>query len=165
MLLAIKHILDVDISALAFVYDQTIKANGKDRRFSANTHEDQQVFIDDLRDFLKIPDSNLFVWVADDRYVSAVRLEPFQDGVLISYLETAPTERGKGYGRTLVKESIDCLVGQGIQRIYSHVGKKNKPSLRIHLDNGFQIHEEYAKLLDGTVSQNYYTLVYKNTAG
>ena len=37
------------------------------------------------------------IWEEKGKYVSALRLEPFKDGLLIEALETAPEERQKGY--------------------------------------------------------------------
>lgn len=161
MFLVQKRFSDVDIAALKVVYSQTISKIDyeADWRFCA-----EQCFIEDLRHFFEIPNGKLFVLRIDGKTVSALRSEPYADGELFSYLETAPEMRGTGYGSDLVAESIRYLAQQGTHRIYAHVNKKNLPSLAVHRANGFCIYSDYAKLLDGTVSQNYYTLQYNSTA-
>ena len=46
------------------------------------------------------------VWVENDRYVSALRLEPYRDGLLLEALETHPEMRQKGYAAKLMLEMI-----------------------------------------------------------
>ncbi len=95
------------------------------------------------------------MWTADGAYVSVLRLEPYVDGYLLTGLETAPAARGKGYATMLMRAMLDIFP----ERIYSHVQMKNTASLALHQNVGFKILYDYAHLLDGTVSRNYYTLV------
>ena len=82
--------------------------------------------LDYLReDFFPIQGAVCALWVAEGRYVAALRLEPYRDGYLISGLETPPEERRKGYGESLVQ----AVVGQYNAPIYSHIAKNiNVPS-------------------------------------
>ena len=91
------------------------------------------------------------IWVVQDKYVSALRLEPYQDGLLLEALETLPTERQKGYATALVKA---VLAQYPDEKIYSHVGKKNLASIKTHESCGFRRILEHAFYADGSVLQN-----------
>ena len=56
-------------------------------------------------------------------YRSAVRWEPYADGVLISALETVPEMRRKGYGEQLLRE----VLRRTDRKVYSHIAKKMPP--------------------------------------
>lgn len=100
------------------------------------------------------------VWEVEGKYVSALRLEPYRDGLLLEALETAPGEREKGYAAALVQAVQRMLAEQSVRRIYSHVSKKNLPSLRTHKRCGFRILSDTAAYLDGSVDSRAYTLQY-----
>lgn len=91
------------------------------------------------------------IWVVEDKYVSALRLEPYQDGLLLEALETLPTERQKGYATALVKAVLAHCPNE---KIYSHVGKKNLASIKTHESCGFRRILEHAVYADGSVLQN-----------
>lgn len=91
------------------------------------------------------------LWLVDGRYVSALRLEPYRDGLLLEALETLPTERRKGYAAALIKA---VLAQYPEVKIYSHVGKKNVASIRTHESCGFHRILEHAVYADGSVLQN-----------
>lgn len=98
------------------------------------------------------------IWEEQGRYYSALRLEPYRDGLLLAALETAPEHRQKGYGEKLVRS---VLAEMGQQKIYSHVSKTNAPSLKLHSKCGFQRISETAVYLDGSVNSRCCTLCYE----
>ena len=98
------------------------------------------------------------VWVENDRYVSALRLEPYQDGLLLEALETKPDQRRKGYAVELVKAVLSEV---GDTKIYSHVGKRNSASLKTHEKCGFRRILEHAVYADGSVMTNHCTFCSK----
>ena len=98
------------------------------------------------------------VWQQSDVYVSALRVEPFQDGMLITGLETAPEHRRCGYAVQLIGAVADILRQQGLHCIYSHVDKQNHPSLKAHLACGFDRVLEHAVYIDGSVVRSACTL-------
>ena len=51
--------------------------------------------------FFKTPGAICAVWEESGRYVSALRLEPYRDGLLLEALETAPEQRRKGFAAAL----------------------------------------------------------------
>ena len=105
--------------------------------------------------FFKTRDSRYCVWLADGKYVSALRLEPYRDGLLLEALETAPEQRHKGYGRRLMQAALGQIQGKPV---YSHVGKRNAASLALHMGCGFEKIQDCAVYIDGSVSQNAITL-------
>lgn len=88
------------------------------------------------------------LWVVKEKYVSALRLEPYQDGLLLEALETAPQHRRKGYASALIRAVLTQVKDV---KIYSHVSKRNTASLRTHEKCGFHRILEYAVYADGSV--------------
>lgn len=165
MLAVINCFDDIDIVALREIYEETLGQMRDDYSDGYGPYNSvYQCLTDDLLDFFRVSNSKLFLWVSECYPVAAVRCEPHGDGVLISYLETKPCMRGNGYATALLCATIEHLKSYGVKQIYSHVNKRNKASLSVHKASGFQIQDDFAKLLDGTISQNYYTLQYKSTA-
>ena len=116
----------------------------------------EQEFDDYLRnDFFRIPSAIYCLWRESGKAVSALRLEPYQDGWLLEALETAPAYRKRGYATALVKSVREYL---GEEILYSHVSKMNEASLRTHFSCGFEVWKDYAVYLDGSVSQRAVTL-------
>ncbi len=114
--------------------------------------------LDYLReDFFSMQGAVCALWVIDGRYRSALRLEPYKEGYLISALETAPEDRRKGYAKCLLQAVTDKYS----LPIYSHIEKTNKASLSLHRACGFEVCSDSAVLLDGTVTQNYFTMLYR----
>lgn len=108
-------------------------------------------------DFFSAPGAVYAMWQEQDAYVSALRLEPYEDGLLLEALETAPSQRRKGYAEQLIRAVQEVFP----QKIYSHVSKKNIPSLAVHEKCGFGQVLDYAKYIDGSVARNAVTLQYR----
>lgn len=116
-------------------------------------------FLSYLReDFFCQPDAVYAVWTDDSNYKSAVRLERYRDGLLLHALETVPEERRKGFAYALLSELLVHLSAANYNFVYSHVEKRNRLSLMLHKKCGFSIILDSATYLDGTVTQNSYTL-------
>lgn len=97
--------------------------------------------------FFRTPGAAYAVWEEGGSYVSALRLEPYRDGVLVNALETAPQQRRKGYASRLLEAVLGTLNGP----VYSHVAKSNLPSLALHERLGFRRIQETALYLDGSL--------------
>ena len=104
--------------------------------------------------FFRTPGAVYAVWEEGGSYVSALRLEPYRDGVLVTALETAPGQRRKGYASRLLGAVLGTLDGP----VYSHVAKDNIPSLKLHQKLGFERIQENAVYLDGSVDSRACTL-------
>lgn len=112
--------------------------------------------------FFPVPGARYAVWVVDGRYVSALRLEPYRDGMLLEALSTHPEHRCKGYATALIRAVQEEL---GAGKIYSHVGKKNIPSRKTHEGCGFRIISDQAVYIDGSVNSRAYTMCYEGASG
>lgn len=163
MLLIARYLRDLSFEKLMHVYEETnqIRCQKLDLFGSPEQqrYEVEQEFYTYLQDvFFRQRDAFYAVWIENDTYVSALRLESSQDGWLISGLETAPGERRKGYASALM-QAVLSYTDQQLTRVISHVKKQNHVSLHVHIQSGFRKISDYAVLLDGTVSREYVTLV------
>jgi len=123
----------------------------------------EQDFYQYLRDcFFPTPGAVYAVWMEDGEYVSALRLEPYKDGLLLAALETAPKHRRRGCACQLVNAVLSQLPGQ---RIYSHINKRNEASLAVHKKCGFRKIADFAAYIDGSVSDAAVTLCYQKKYG
>ena len=110
--------------------------------------------------FFATPDALYAVWVENGRYVCALRLEPYRDGLLLEALETAPNERRKGYATVLIRAVLEHPAIEKGMPIYSHVSRANTASLRIHEICGFRKSLDYAVYIDDSVNRKSVTLVH-----
>jgi len=154
-----KRLRDISFRDLMDVYLEGNLEKAREEFFDmpqyAGLEQAEQDFYQYLWEcFFKIPGACYGIWEEKGRYISALRWEPYQDGVLISALETAPAYRGQGYASKLLTAVLEELEGP----VYSHVSKHNTPSLCVHRKCGFQIISESAKYLDGSVNSRAYTL-------
>ena len=164
MLMVAHSMKELSFPKLMEVYAQGNRENGA-YSYQGLTPERQQALAEeDFRDYL----SQVFfqgehpvylILTKEGRYVSALRLEDYEDGVLLEALETAPGQRRKGYASELLRQTINYLQDRGPLRLYSHVAKKNTASMKTHLSCGFRQYLDYARYIDGTVSQNTVTLL------
>lgn len=165
MLHIIKSIRELNFGALMSVYAEGNLENGQDRWPEEPPMRQLQLaeegFYEYLRyDFFDAPGSFYAVWEEKGKWVSALRMEPFQDGMLLEALETAPEHRGNGYAENLIRSVLDRLEPC---KVYSHVGKTNAASLRVHEKCGFCRISERAVYIDGSVNAYCCTLLYEKT--
>lgn len=159
MLYIATKMQELNFSQLMAVYEEGNRENGE-RLFSQFSTEEQIFLVEQsvyqyLKEyFFAQKGAVCAVWIANECYVSALRLEPYEDGLLLEALETAPTQRRKGYAEKLIR----AVVEQFPQKIYSHVSKKNTASLMVHQKCGFVQVLDYAKYIDGSVARNAVTL-------
>lgn len=145
MLTEFKNLHTLDMKAITQVYAQSIERDYRN---------DGHLFFEDLRLFFDCANTVMVVWMCGEAVVTAVRLEPYRDGYLISCLETAPQHRRKGYAAALLTAVFEKYNGV----IYAHVHKCNQASLSLHEKLGFRICQDHAVYIDGSVYTNSYTL-------
>lgn len=161
MLLVVNTIDVLDFEELKRVYSSSLQKDGAAVR-KWETPENQRlyaerVFFQYLHDvFFETPGAFYAIWLESGKYVSALRMEPYEDGMLVEGLETAPNCRGQGYASRLLK----AVLYQMSHRVYSHVEKSNRSSLAVHYGCGFLPYKDSAVLLDGTVSSRICTLIW-----
>lgn len=157
MLEIIKTIKKLNIEQILQVYEESILANAEQSSTGKRQAEDAfYAYLED--DFFRQPSAFYAIWKDADIYQCALRIEPYRDGLLLEALETAPTARRKGYAIALMKGVLDYLKDSEYKIIYSHVEKRNRASVKLHQKCGFQICSDSATYIDGTVTQNSYTL-------
>ncbi len=156
---------ELNTDQLMSVYLENNRAKGK--AFSPDLHDNEQLkraenaFLSYLREgFFSQCEAFYAVWIEDGNYRSALRLEPYRDGFLLTALETAPEFRRRGIAFRLITEVLTFLHFKGVKKVYSHVEKRNVASLGVHSKCGFQRISESATYIDGTVTQNSCTLCY-----
>ena len=142
---------ELDFSELMEVYEESNRVNGAENW--PRESEGMQILLaeQDFRQYLRevfftTPGAVLGAWMESGRYVSAMRLEPYRDGMLLEALETAPDSRGKGYAQSLIRDFVSRYPG----KIYSHIHKQNTPSIRVHLKCGFRKIADNAVYVDGS---------------
>ncbi|MBE6959508.1 MAG: GNAT family N-acetyltransferase [Ruminococcaceae bacterium] len=166
MVLWVSAMKDLSFGQLMAVYEESNRQNGQE--FWPELPEGQQLlraeqeFYQYLREvFFRTEGAVYAFWSENDRYVSALRLEPYQDGLLLEALETAPDHRRKGYAAALIRAVLEQR--ENI-KIYAHIHKKNTPSLRTHESCGFRRILEHAVYIDGSVRSDSCTYCYEKTA-
>lgn len=116
----------------------------------------EREFYDYLRQvFFRTPGTAYALWEVNGNYVSALRLEPYRDGLLIEALETAPDQRRRGYARSLLQAVISAKADE---KLYSHVENHNRASMALHLGCGFARVSDFAVYIDGSVNYRGCTL-------
>lgn len=160
MLKLIRCMRDVDFAELLNIYRVSDEIYGcyecdEEGRFSAE-HEFYQ-YLKDV--FFQMPDALYAVWSVQRSAVSALRVEAYCDGLLVTALETAPESRRKGYATLLLSAILSEF---GSQKIYSHVHRNNAASMRVHEKCGFVRISDSATMIDGSFMPSYCTLCYDN---
>ena len=163
MLLFARSFKDLRFSELMQVYEQSnLEAAGERKNlpplFALQLAEqDFRQYLQEV--FFRTPGAYCCIWEENGRYVSALRLEPYRDGLLLAALETSPVHRRKGYAAALIHGVQAYLVQQGAFRLYSHVNKRNTASLRTHESCGFRVISDCAVYLNGSVDYHCCTLM------
>ena len=129
MLKLINTMSELDAEQLLSVCRQTIINQQTDAVANAALLAETD-FLTYLREtFFRINGAFYCVWVIDGHYVSAVRFEPYKDGLLLESLETKPSERRKGYAQALVSQSLAVLKQTG--------STKSESNLSVGFPNSF----------------------------
>lgn len=163
MLVWYDSISKMNFSALMEVYEEGNRETGRlNYPFESECMQlrlAENDFADYLReDFFRQDDAKYAVLEKNGEYVSALRLERYQDGYLITGLETKSSQRRKGYARELMEAILRDISVADRTWIYSHVSKSNTASMNLHKGLGFEKVHDYAVYLDGSVSTSAVTL-------
>ena len=107
-LIVAKSLRDISFGKLMEVYAEGNLENGRDLwpdepegRQIALAEQEFYQYLQQV--FFRTKDARYLILEGNNRYISALRLEPYQDGLLLEALETAPEFRRKGYGEALVR--------------------------------------------------------------
>lgn len=151
---------DIDFRQLMNIYIESNIENAAyfwpDLPESERIPKAEQAFRDYLETgFFAQKNARYCIWELAGTYVAALRLEPYQDGLLIEALETKPGCRKQGYACALIEAVKEAVP----DRLYAHISKRNTASLRTHEKCGFRRISERAVYSDGTVNENCCTVV------
>ncbi len=168
MLRIVDSLNQLPFSALMEIYIEGNAENGQEKYPelppAQQLAEAEQDFYAYLKIFFRQTDSRYFLWEEAGRYVSALRVEPYESGYLIAALETEPSRRNCGYAKTLLQEVLFWIEKHNPAPVYSHISKANKPSLVVHKAVGFAEFLPHSRYADGSVSHNALTLRYEKKA-
>lgn len=167
MLIIAEKLHTLSFSSLMEIYEEGNREKAREQwpdlppEFALQMAE--QEFYQYLREsFFTTKGAVYAVWRVNGKYVSALRLEPYRDGLLLAALETAPAERRHGYGEALIRAVLEYV---GASKVYSHVHKQNEASLKLHEKCGFQQILEFAVYLDGSVHRKCRTFCHESGNG
>ncbi len=168
MLQEIQSLNKLPIAQLLPIYLPDNSQEGKKRWPDESTVRQLALAEDSFRDYLrwcffKTPGARYFLWTLDSVPVSALRCEPYRDGVLLSALATDPNRMNNGYATLLVEQVIAALADRGVCKIYAHIHRRNQASIRVHQKTGFIKLREGAVLLDGSYHNHYDTYLRANS--
>ena len=161
MLKMIDSLSELDFRQLMDLYAETNMFDGKaaypEHLEGLQVLYAEQDFYIYLEEFFSEPTAKYAIWIVNGSYMSALRIERYNDGILLNALETAPRARNMGYAKKLILSVLDYLRCDGHGVLYSHVNKQNAASLKLHLSCGFQIISDTAEFLDGSIRPDSYT--------
>ncbi len=164
MLQIIKRDRELDLGQLCDIYRESLRKDGA----AHYPGEDlplqflyaQQDFYQFIRSFFTDLGGIYALWVEKNRYVSAVRLERYKDGYLVSGLETSEDMRGQGFATRLLSDLLEYCRSNRILPVYSHVACHNQESIAVHKKAGFEMKEPLAVYLDGSVDHKSITMFF-----
>lgn len=165
MLKIVDSLAELDFAQLLAVCQESLCERGQ-LDYPNEPANLQQIYAEQdlyvyLEEFFREPAAKYALWVVDGFYVSVLRFEPYQNGLLVNALETLPTARKQGFAKILLSAVRDYLAGSGSGVLYSHTQKDNAASLRTHLACGFSIISDSAVYLDGSNRMDSFTLSLK----
>ena len=108
--------------------------------------------------FFNRPGDRYCIWEEDGIYVSALRLQRYQDGLLLEALETHPDHRGKGFAKALIRAALETAE---CDKVYVHINPRNAPSIAAHTKSGFRKILDYSVYANGTVNSYCHTFLYE----
>lgn len=162
MILRASTMRELDFSKLTILYREDIEKNRFERYPYMELYEGRNRAENDLYFYLNdifFGESHglFFVCVDHGMYVSALRLEGYNDGLLLNAIMTDSAFRRKGYASRVMEEALRNTKGP----VYSHIHRKNKASIELHKKFGFVRLYDFSVLLDGTVSSDHITYIRK----
>lgn len=163
MLIVAENLQELSFSKLMEIYIEGNQENGAELFPEEPAFRQLELAEGEFRQYLKenffsSPRAFYAIWTEGNRYVSALRMEPYRDGLLLEALETAPDQRQQGYATRLIR-SVQNL--PQVDRIYSHVSRNNLPSQAVHKKCGFRIVADYAVYIDGSVNSRAVTFCWE----
>ena len=156
MLLLCDKLSQIRFGQLMQVYAEGAAENGADSYPDLPSNEQilraEQDFYAYLQTgFFTQPGDLYCIWQENGVYISALRLQKYQDGMLLEALETHPNFRRRGYACRLIQAVLEELLPE---KLYSHIGHRNIASQATHLKCGFSRISNHARYADGSVNSH-----------
>ncbi len=163
MLTVVRSLKQLPFSALMAIYEEGNRENGEELYPHLEPQQQimqaEQDFYAYLREgFFGQENAAYYIWWQDGKAVSALRLEPYQDGLLLEALETHPEYRGRGYAKALLRAVLETAE---YNKIYVHISPRNGASIAVHHACGFRKLLNHAVYADGSVSHRCDTWLYE----
>jgi ribosomal protein S18 acetylase RimI-like enzyme len=158
MLLEKREFLPEDAAQWMTVYREGNQENADD--FHRTLAQEEEQFAAFLREFFEQPENTYYIWEENGQWMAALRLTKQRACYYLEALETAPDQRRKGYGETLLRAVCEKLEKSGPITIRDTVSKRNLPSLNTHRACGFTVEQDPA-MEDGRPNDRCYGLVYR----
>ena len=135
MINIVTQIDENTISRLLSVYSESMD----DMKINfTNDAEMRLAYASFLRDFVKNPKQLIVVETFDGDWVSALRAIETTEGCwFLEAVETKPDERKKGFGKKLLRHTIDYLKNHGMTELTCTIAKNNYMSQALHGKCGF----------------------------
>lgn len=160
MLIQACSVDELDFDALMGIYIEGNVENAQYFYPDETAEKGLALAIRDFRNFLcekffTRAEAQYWILTEGETYISALRFEKYQDGLLLEALETRPGYRGQGYAKRLILDVLKKLPTK--TKIYSHVKKWNTASLATHRSCGFTQSLDYIVESDGTICNDVVT--------
>lgn len=163
MLRICDRLTQIHFGRLMQVYAEGVAENGAE--FYPDLSENEQILRAE-QDFYAYLQTGFFtqpgdlycIWEENGAYVSALRLQRYQDGLLLEALETHPDQRRLGYACRLIQAVLEELRPE---KLYSHISHRNAPSIAVHQKCGFRKISDQARYADGSVNSRCGTYLYE----
>ena len=163
MLLIAKTLRTLDFGKLMAVYAESNRENGEE--FYPDLPAGQQILRaeQDFYAYLQTgfftqPGDRYCIWEENGKYICALRLQRYQDGLLLEALETHPEFRGRGCAQRLIRAALENAEAD---RVYVHISRRNAPSIAAHAKCGFRKILDYSVYADGSVNRHHDTYLYE----
>lgn len=168
MLILIKDMKQLKFSALMDIYMESNYRKAAAEHPDLSVNEALFLIENDFYHYLKyvfFPASEAYyaIWEEQGQWVSALRMEPYTDGMLLTGLETHPDHRTKGFAGMLIQHTLEQLPPG--TKVYSHIDKANLASLKTHSRFGFVKLLTFAAYIDGRVDDRSVTMLYTRGQG
>ena len=163
MLLIYDRLSQIRFCQLMQVYAEGVLENGAEFYPHLSPNEQMLRAEQDFYAYLQTgfftqPGDLYCIWEEKGIYVSALRLQQYQDGLLLEALETHLDYRHQGFAQKLIRAVFDELKPT---RVYSHIGHKNLASQATHIACGFRKISDSARYADGSVNSHSGTYLYE----
>ena len=163
MLVIARSMQELRWEEICQIYEEGFRLRGKqaypfltENEQILRTQEDTYIYLQD--EFYSQNGAYYAFWVEDGRWICALRMRPYQKGLLLDALETAPAYRNQGFAQKLLREVLLQIPADTC--VYSRILRRNKASVRVHLRCGFQKHKPFAVFLDGSFHTDADTYIY-----